>query len=127
MLKNHDIESWLAITNCMCDLIPNKQKIEFVHNLIILQHHKEWLKGTNTGIDVLNNCSNSRLLVVGVDEIEREIKFLKNEKKSFVLFCSPTSIPLSKAFPKNNFNENESFNFIIPDATWKNSRKLFNT
>ena len=45
------------------------------------------------------------MLVMGVDEIEKEIDILKKERETFVLFCSPKSISIKEAFPTQNENK----------------------
>ena len=58
-LSNNKSNDW-----CYCKEKPFSP-IKLEHNIIIWQHHKEWLRSTNTAIDVLNNCTNSRLLIQG--------------------------------------------------------------
>eukprot|EP01091_Cochliopodium_minus_P018372 TRINITY_DN7434_c0_g1_i1.p1 TRINITY_DN7434_c0_g1~~TRINITY_DN7434_c0_g1_i1.p1 ORF type:complete len:324 (-),score=117.02 TRINITY_DN7434_c0_g1_i1:19-990(-) len=115
---------WVVPEHCMCKQFFQKERLPFDHNLIFFLHHKEYLRSTNTGVDVINNCSKASMSVLGFDKWEEDLENLRKTSNCFVLFCSTKSVTLSEAMSEKNekFNKDLPVNFIIPDATWPNAK-----
>jgi len=117
---------WLIKRFCCCSSDP---PLNINHNLLILMHHKEIGRMSNTAVTLLETFKQASLFISDVQEDENSLSQIiqDNSQNTIVLSPSPTAISIKEFVAKNNLNLTESsLNIIIIDGTWGQAKRLSN-
>lgn len=101
---------------CICALIP---RLELRTRVLLLIHHKELKRTTNTGRLALEALSNSGLRVRGEGRTPLDLSAdLDTHYETVVLYPSDDALELSE------LNSTKPVQLIVPDGNWRQAAKM---
>jgi len=95
-------------------------------------HHKEYGRGSNTAIPLLQAIPDScTLYMAGIKEDEKELFNLMDDDNTFILSPAPNAITFKEFWKQKqeklqlpNSCPFPPFNIIIPDGTWSQTKNM---
>ena len=104
---------------CICASIP---RLSFRTKLILVIHHKELRRTTNSGVLAVRSLVNSELFVRGKDHQRLDLTpILKENFKTLLLYPSDSAVELTPEFVKQ---QSLPLQLIVPDGNWRQASKV---
>jgi DTW domain-containing protein len=99
---------------CICALLP---RIETRTRVVVVVHHEEAQKPTNTGLLAARCLASSRVVVTGVrDQPITSSPLGDDDAPAALLFPSDDATPLTSS--------SRIHTLVVPDGTWRQARKM---
>lgn len=106
---------------CVCSLIPT---LATRTRVVLVIHHSEYWKSTNTGRLAAAALSNSEVVVRGRATKSDDDFGLSAATRPLLLFPHPDAVPLSSL--ATVAGDERSVTLIVPDGTWRQAAKTRN-
>jgi DTW domain-containing protein len=106
----------LLVTACLCDLVP---RVETRTRVLVVLHHAETQKPSNTGQLALRCLPNSGVVIRGAPDRSAAVPAWAEHGDPVVLFPHPEARPLADfcAGPR-------PVTLIVPDGTWRQAQRV---
>ena len=97
---NKCLRCWYSPLKCICTEV---RPLAVPHEVIVLLHHKEYGRLSNTGKLIAASCPNSTVFIAGIPEHERLLreKLASSPHPAFVLFPAVGSISVPELLKRN--------------------------
>ena len=106
----------LLVTDCLCDLMP---RVETRTRVLVVLHHAETQKPSNTGRLALRCLPNSGVVIRGAPDQPTVAPTWAEHGDPVVLFPHPDARPLS------DFCDGpRPVTLIVPDGTWRQAQRV---
>jgi len=104
---------------CICTWIP---RLNLRTKIVLVIHHKELRRTTNSGQLAVHALSNSEVFIRGQDRSKLDLsKILIPEYQTFLFYPDPEALPLTSEFVQN---QKRPLQLIIPDGNWRQASKV---
>lgn len=116
-------ECKLHASLCVCDLIkPVASKTK----LLLIIHHTEIRKPTNTGLLAAKCLSNSEVIVRGKDREAptEKLAFDLDKTRPLLLFPHEDVQPIESTLEGDHPSDQRPFTLIVPDGNWRQAAKV---
>ena len=109
----------LHIQHCICRLIP---RLDLATRLILVMHHREWVKPTATGPLALSVLPNSELRIQGDRTKLLDFRDLDTpDRRTLLLYPGEEAEVLSPAFLSA---DPRPVNLVVPDGNWRQAARM---
>lgn len=104
---------------CVCGLVP---RVFTRTRVVVVMHHIEAMRQTNTGRLVLAGLENAEVRLRGLHQRPLDCSDLASgERRTLLLFPSSGARPLAEALCDN---DPRPVTLVAPDGTWNHARKV---
>lgn len=106
----------LLSEKCLCALVP---RIETRTRVLVILHHLETQKPSNTGLLALRALPNSAAIVRGSRDRDTPVPVWRDLADPVLLFPHPDALPLAhwRGHPR-------PVTLIVPDGTWRQAQRV---
>jgi DTW domain-containing protein YfiP len=106
----------LLLPACLCDLVP---RVETRTRVLVVLHHAETQKPSNTGRLALRCLPNSGAVIRGAPEQPQAVPVWAEHGEPVVLFPHPDARPLA-----DFCGGPRPVTLIVPDGTWRQAQRV---
>jgi DTW domain-containing protein len=105
---------------CVCDVIP---VIQTSIRVVIVMHHVEAMRQTNTGKLVLSSLPDTQIRLRGLMDKHSVCDDMHNDplRRVLLLYPGPTSRELNEELIAE---DDRPITLVVPDGTWNQTRKI---
>jgi len=108
-----------SLTLCMCAVVP---RLDLRTKILLVIHHRELSRSSNTGLLALQSLVNSELRVRGEGRETLDLSGLLSPRyRSLLFYPSADAVELDRTLV---CRDPRPIQLIVPDGTWRQARKI---
>jgi DTW domain-containing protein YfiP len=105
-------------TLCLCDAVP---RIALKTKIVLIIHHRELSRNSNTGLLALRALVNSEVRIRGEGRDALDLgELLNTQYRTLLFFPCATAVELDSTLASR---DERPIQLIVPDGTWRQARK----